>query len=251
VRLKGRTAIVTGGASGLGLEIARRYAAEGAQVVIADIRGAEEAAISISAGGVSCVGVPADVSSETSVEELVSKCIDSFGTIDILVNNAAIAAGLELKPLEDISVAEWQRMMNINAMGTFLCCRAVSGHMRQHNSGRIINMTSGTAFKGAPFMLPYVASKGAIISMTRSLAKELGEHNILVNAIAPGYTVTENMLKNRAFHESQREIAIAGRALKRESRPEDIVGSAVFLASDDASFITGQIIAVDGGSVYH
>src|SRR5262249_50757631 len=161
---------------------------EGAAVVIADIKGAPEAAARLSGANRQIVPIETDVASEESVASLASSAIDRLGRIDILVNNAAVSATLALTPFEKLSVAEWRHVLDVNAIGTFLCCRAVAPHMRARKSGRIVNVASGTAFKGAPFLLHYVASKGAVISMTRSLARELGTDNITVNAISPGYT---------------------------------------------------------------
>lgn len=250
MRLAGRTAIVTGGASGIGFSFAERFVAEGAKVVIADVRGAAEAAEKLG-GEDTCIGIEADVSSEDSVGRMIDATLAQFGQLDILINNAAISSTLKPTPFEMTSLKEWENIFRINTFGTFLCCRAAAEPMRAAGSGRIINITSGTAFKGTPLMMPYVASKGAIISMTRALANELGRNNILVNAIAPGFTETEAMKQNTEFYAAAKDVAVSTRALRREARPEDLVGAAVFLASDDSSFITGQILAVDGGSVYH
>jgi NAD(P)-dependent dehydrogenase (short-subunit alcohol dehydrogenase family) len=195
--------------------------------------------------------IEADVSSEDSVAGMIKRTLDRFGRIDILVNNAAVSATLALKPFEELTVAEWRRVLDVNAIGVFLCCRAVASHMRARKSGRIVNITSGTAFKGAPFLLHYVASKGAVMSMTRSLARELGTDNITVNAVSPGYTLSEGNLANADFLAAHRQAAIAGRVLQRDAYPEDLVGAVAFLASDDAAFMSGQILAVDGGSVFH
>jgi NAD(P)-dependent dehydrogenase (short-subunit alcohol dehydrogenase family) len=251
LRLKDRVAIVTGGATGIGLAIVRRLAVEGASVVIADIKGAKEAADGLSGPNRSVMAIDADVSSEDSVAGMAERTIDRFGRIDILVNNAAVSASLALKPFEELTVAEWRRVLDVNAVGVFLCCRAVASHMRARKSGRIVNITSGTAFKGAPFLLHYVASKGAVMSMTRSLARELGTDNITVNAVSPGYTLSEGNLANADFLSAHRQAAIAGRVLQRDAYPEDLVGAVAFLASDDAAFMSGQILAVDGGSVFH
>jgi NAD(P)-dependent dehydrogenase (short-subunit alcohol dehydrogenase family) len=251
MRLKDRVAIVTGGSTGIGLAIARRLAEEGAAVVIADVKGAGEAAASLSGGTRNVASAEADVSSEASVASLVSNTFDRLGRIDILVNNAAVSATLALTPFEKLTVAEWRHVLDVNTIGTFLCCRAVAPHMRAQKSGRIVNIASGTAFKGAPFLLHYVASKGAIISMTRSLARELGSDNVTVNAVSPGYTLSEGNLGNPDFLTAHRQAAIAGRALPRDAYPEDLVGAVAFLASDDAAFMSGQILAVDGGSVMH
>jgi NAD(P)-dependent dehydrogenase (short-subunit alcohol dehydrogenase family) len=251
LRLKDRVAIVTGGATGIGLAIVRRLADEGASVVIADIKGAKEAADGLSGSNRPVMAIDADVSSEDSVAGMAERTIDRFGRIDILVNNAAVSASLALKPFEALTVAEWRRVLDVNTIGVFLCCRAVASHMRARKSGRIVNITSGTAFKGAPFLLHYVASKGAVMSMTRSLARELGTDNITVNAVSPGYTLSEGNLANADFLSAHRQAAIAGRVLQRDAYPEDLVGAVAFLASDDAAFMSGQILAVDGGSVFH
>jgi NAD(P)-dependent dehydrogenase (short-subunit alcohol dehydrogenase family) len=251
LRLKDRVAIVTGGATGIGLAIVRRLADEGASVVIADIKDAKEAADGLAGSHQPVMAIEADVSSEDSVAGMVERTIDRLGRIDILVNNAAVSASLALKPFEELTVAEWRRVLDVNAIGVFLCCRAVASHMRARKSGRIVNITSGTAFKGAPFLLHYVASKGAVMSMTRSLARELGTDNITVNAVSPGYTLSEGNLANADFLAAHRQAAIAGRVLQRDAYPEDLVGAVAFLASDDAAFMSGQILAVDGGSVFH
>lgn len=246
-----KVAIVTGAQTGIGLAIAQRLAGEGAAVVLADIADASAQARELQTGGARALALKVDVAEEQSVHGMVERTLSEFGRVDVLVNNAAIAASIQLRAFEEISVPEWRRMQDVNAMGPFLCARAVAPHMRRQQSGRIINITSGTAFKGAPFMLDYVASKGALMTMTRSLARELGRDFITVNAVSPGYTLSEGNLGNKEFLASYRESAIATRALPRDGWPVDIVGAVAFLASDDASFISGQILAVDGGSVYH
>ncbi|MGZ5906084.1 MAG: SDR family NAD(P)-dependent oxidoreductase, partial [Reyranella sp.] len=240
MRLKDRVAIVTGGSTGIGLAIARRLAEEGAAVVIADIKGAAEAAAGLSGANRQVVPIETDVASEDSVARLASTTIDRLGRIDILVNNAAVSATLALTPFERLTVAEWRHVLDVNAIGTFLCCRAVAPHMRARKSGRIVNIASGTAFKGAPFLLHYVASKGAVISMTRSLARELGSDSVTVNAVSPGYTLSEGNLSNPDFLAAHRQAAITGRVLQRDAYPEDLVGAVAFLASDDAAFMSGQ-----------
>jgi len=246
-----KVAIVTGAQTGIGLAIAQRLAAEGAAVVLADLADATPQARDLQAAGARALAIQVDVADEQSVQALVERTVAEFGRVDILVNNAAIAASIQLRPFEQISVPEWRRMQDVNAMGPFLCTRAVAPHMRRQQAGRIVNITSGTAFKGAPFMLDYVASKGALMTMTRALARELGPAFITVNAVSPGYTLSEGNLANKEFLATYREAAIATRSLPRDGWPADIVGAVAFLASDDASFISGQILAVDGGSVYH
>ncbi len=251
MRLEGKTAVVTGAGTGIGLAVAKRFAAEGANVVIADIKNYRESATSLTANGYQALGIETDISSEESVSEMVRITLTRFGAIDILVNNAAISAGLRLMPFEKLTVPEWRKLLDVNVVGVFICCRAVAAHMRQRKSGRIINLTSGMAFKGIPFLMHYVASKGAIISMTRALANEFGNDNILVNAVAPGYTLSEGNLQQKDFVAAVREPAVAGRAIKRDELPDDVVGPILFLASADSGFVSGQILAVDGGSVYH
>ena len=251
MKLKNRVAIVTGGGSSIGLAIARRLAADGASVVIADIAGAGAAAESLTDSGYRALGLQTDVSSEVEVQSMMDATIDRFGKADILVNNAAISKSLKMTPFEQLTVSEWRRILEVNTIGTFICCRAAAPHMRAQKYGRIINVSSGTAFKGAPLMMHYVASKGAIISITRSLARELGTDNITVNAISPGYILSAGNYENPEFMAAVRSAAVASRALPRDGYENDIVGSVSFLASEDAAFITGQILAIDGGSVYH
>lgn len=250
-RLAGKVAIVTGAATGIGRAIVERMAADGAAVVMADINDATPVLAALRHGGARAIAARTDVADEASVADLVKLTVAEFGRVDILVNNAAIAASIQLRPFEQITVAQWRRMQDVNAMGPFLCARAVAPLMRAQKSGRIVNITSGTAFKGAPFMLDYVASKGALMTMTRSLARELGPDFVTVNAVSPGYTLSEGNLANTDFLDTYRSAAVATRALPRDAWPADIVGAVAFLASNDAAFISGQILAVDGGSVYH
>ena len=251
MRLKDRVALVTGAATGLGLAMAKKLATEGARVVIADIREPERGVAALASEGLQAMAISVDVASEESVAAATQQVVERFGRLDILVNNAAISQEIKLTPFEKISRSEFERMLSVNTIGVFLCCKAAAPIMRARKYGRIINITSGTAFKGAPFMLHYVASKGAVISMTRALAKEFGADNVLVNAVAPGYTLSEGNLANEEFLAVYRKAAIETRAIPRDAYPDDISGAVAFLASDDAGFITGQILAVDGGSVYH
>ncbi|MDQ5847363.1 MAG: glucose 1-dehydrogenase [Pseudomonadota bacterium] len=247
-RLKGRVAIVTGGGSGIGKALAMRLAKDGAAVVIADLHKYDVAAAEIAkAAGARTLGLHIDVSSEHDAERMAAETIKAFGRIDILVNNAAMFSSIELRPFEKIEPAEWRKVMDVNTLGVFLCCRACVPHMRAAGAGRIINLASGAPLKGVPFFLHYIASKGAVIAMSRGLARELGKDRITVNSLAPGFTLSENVAKD-PVHVQQGEVTRMTRAIQRDETPEDLVGAVSFLASDDAAFITGQTLVVDGGS---
>lgn len=250
-RLENKVAIVTGGAKGIGRAIADGLAAAGAAVCIADLEGAEDAATALSDKGHRAIGVSADVSKESDTTAMVESTVDRLGGLDILVNNAGIYSSLNPKPFDEIEIDEWKLVFDVNVMGIFLCCKAAAPVMRERGGGRIINMASGTPFKGVPFFLHYTSSKGAVVALTRALAKELGDDEILVNAIAPGFTMSDGVKANPVQMEKLRDISREARTLKRDQYPEDIAGAAVFLSSDEARFITGQSLLVDGGAYFN
>jgi NAD(P)-dependent dehydrogenase (short-subunit alcohol dehydrogenase family) len=245
--LDGRVAIVTGGAQGIGRAIADGLAAEGARIVIADLRGAEDAAARYPDG----VGLTVDVASEADTARMAEETVARCGRIDILVNNAGLYATLAMRPFDQIDVDEWRRVMDVNVMSMFLTCRAVVPHMREQGGGRIVNISSGTPFRGVPFLLHYVTSKGAIVALTRALAKELGGDEVLVNCVAPGFTMSEGVRENEEVVKALRDVSLASRTLKRDQQPEDVVGAVVFLCGPGSTFVTGQTMVIDGGQYFH
>jgi NAD(P)-dependent dehydrogenase (short-subunit alcohol dehydrogenase family) len=248
MRLKDKVAIVTGAARGLGRAYALRLAKEGAKVVIADILDGKETVEAIVAQGGEAIYVKTDVTSEESTQEMARNVVERFGRIDILVNNAALFADLVKKPFWEIPVAEWDKVMAINLKGPFLCAKAVYPQMKKQGKGKIINVASGTFYKGLPHFLHYVVSKGGNVAITRSLAREVGDAGINVNCIAPGYTETEFLKDHPQDPPEVTKAIMGGRCIKRTQMPDDLTGTIVFLSSDDSDFITGQTIVVDGGS---
>jgi NAD(P)-dependent dehydrogenase (short-subunit alcohol dehydrogenase family) len=251
MKLVGKTAIVTGGAMGIGRALADGLAAEGANIIIADQTGAEAAAAEMTEAGFTALGFACDVSSGKETRRMAAQSIKTFGAIDILINNAGIYSSLAPQPFEQQTAEEWRKILDVNVIGTFLCCQAVVAQMRTQGGGRIINLSSGTPFKGVPYLLHYVASKGAINAITKALAKELGSDGILVNGIAPGFTLSDGVMANPVQLEKLKEISLQARVIQRDQVPSDIVGAAVYFASADSAFVTGQTLVVDGGAYFH
>jgi NAD(P)-dependent dehydrogenase (short-subunit alcohol dehydrogenase family) len=245
--LDGKVALVTGAAQGIGRALADGLAAEGARIVVADLRGAEEAAGSFEGG----LGLTADVSSEEDVRRLVEATVAECGGIDVLVNNAGLYASLEMRPFDQIPLEEWRQVMDVNVASMFLMAREVVPVMRARGGGRIVNISSGTPFRGVPFLLHYVTSKGAIVAFTRALAKELGKDGILVNCVAPGFTMSAGVEAHPEVIEKLRDVSIGARTIQRDQLPEDVVGAVVYLCGPGSAFVTGQTIVIDGGQYFH
>ena len=245
--LDGRVAIVTGAAQGIGRAIAEGLAAEGARIVVADLQGAEAAAQAFPDG----VGLTVDVADEAATQRMAADALERCGRIDILVNNAGLYASLAMRPFDQIPLDEWRRVMDVNVASMFLTCKAVVPHMRERGGGRIVNISSGTPFRGVPFLLHYVTSKGAIVAFTRALAKELGSDEVLVNCVAPGFTLSQGVEEHPEVVQALRDVSVSARTLKRDQVPEDVVGAVVFLCGPGAQFITGQTMVIDGGQYFH
>ncbi|MBB3178375.1 SDR family NAD(P)-dependent oxidoreductase [Variovorax sp. Sphag1AA] len=246
--LAGRTIIVTGAATGIGQAFSVGCAAQGANVVVADMNPADETVAAVEAAGGKAIAVRVDVADSESVQAMARAALDRFGRIDGLVNNAAYFREVKLTPFEELDPAQWDRIFQVNVKGVWQCCKAVMPAMREQKSGSIVNIASVVAVAGQPGYLHYVATKGAVLSMTKGLAKECGQSNVRVNVIAPGFVLTD-ATKNRPAEWQQ--SFLKARALSREQRPDDLVGTALYLLSDLAGFVSGQTIVVDGGHIMY
>jgi 3-oxoacyl-[acyl-carrier protein] reductase len=248
--LGGRVAIITGAGQGLGRAFAKAFAAAGAIAIIAERNGERGEAVAgeiAAAGGTACA-ITTDVADPASLENMIAVVEQAYGRIDILINNAAIFSTLEMRPFEQIALAEWEAVLKINVTGPFLGCRAVLPAMRRTKWGRIINMASGAVTLGRPNYLHYITSKAALVGMTRSMARELGCDGITVNAILPGATFTE--IERKTVTPEQKERIVAMQCIPRPEVPEDLIGTVLFLASDASAFLTGQALTVDGGATH-
>jgi 3-oxoacyl-[acyl-carrier protein] reductase len=251
--LKDKVAIVTGGGHGIGRAYCLGFAEAGAKVVVADI---DAPAAEKVAGEVvkqfdgKALGIKVDVANEDSAKEMAKKTLDHFGKLDILINNAAIFSTIPMNRggIDTIDPAEWDRMMSVNLKGLFFCCRAVLPTMRRQKSGKIVSISSGTVLNGSAGRIHYVTSKAGVIGFTRCLAREVGDDNINVNAIAPGSTLSEENPSEEVL--KMRGARLNDRCLKRVQLPKDLVGTVLFLSSPLSDFMTGQTVAVDGGVAF-
>ncbi len=244
-----RIAVVTGGASGIGLGISQRLARDGAQLAILDLKGEEavSAAAEIGAEGGTAVGLPVDVSDRAAVDGALAEVREQFGPITILVNNAGMEG---FQPFLDITVETWNRILDVNLTGTFHCCQAVLPDMIEAGWGRIVNISSSSTHSGQPLMTHYVASKSGMVGLTKSLALEFGRKGITVNTIPPGFIDTPMTRRNEAkgrLGQGGVDAAVKRTPVGRAGLPEDIAAACAFLVSDEASYVTGQIIGVNGG----
>jgi len=253
MRLQDKVTVITGAGHGIGKAYAQRFAAEGAQVVIADIheRAGQSVAAALRESGQSAWARTTDVRDYKSIEGLVHEILGRFGRIDVLLNNAAIYVTEQLwkGPVEELALEEWDRVMEVNLKGVFLCCRAIIPVMKTQKSGKIINIASGTFFSGTGNMPHYTTSKGGVIALTRVMARQLGQWGINVNCMTPGSTMSEEVVTDEVRR--RRESSVRGRAFNRIELPEDITGTALFLASSDSDFMTGQLLVVEGGGIMH
>lgn len=248
--LAGKRILVTGAARGLGRDFAQAAAEAGASVVMADILAdlVEKEAAALSAQGLDVSAVEIDLSQKASVQQAVDKAVARLNGLDGLINCAALATGVGGVSLMEYDEDLWDRVMTVNVKGTWLVTQACVPHLKKSGSGKIVNIASDTAMWGAQRLMAYVASKGAIISMTRSMARELGEDNICVNTISPGLTLVE---ATEYVPQARHDLYVNGRAIQRQQHPQDLNGTAIYLLSDMSSFVTGQNIPVNGGFVFN
>lgn len=246
--LDGRTVIVTGAATGIGQAFALACSVQGANIVVADMGPADETMDLIVRQGGQAVYVKTDVADNDSTQAMAAAALHRFGRIDGLINNAAYFREVKLTDFEAIDPAIWERIFAVNVKGVWQCCKAVMPAMRERRSGSIVNIASVVAVAGQPGYLHYVATKGAVLAMTKGLAKEVGQHGVRVNCIAPGFVITD-ATRNRPVEWQQ--SFLKARAIGREQKPDDLVGTAVYMLSDLAGFVSGQTVVVDGGHIMY
>jgi len=246
-RLDGKVALVTGAAQGIGWVYAQGLAREGAKVVISDLLDCQKPANKLKESGVDAIGIEADITDLPSMEAVVRKSVKTFGSLDILVNNAALYAGIERGSIFDISLEDWNRVLKVNVIGQVIATQAAVAQMKKQKAGKIVNVASAVVDTGIPVFIHYTASKAAVIGMTRAMARELGPYGITVNSISPGYVMVAS---NDPLPMSRHEDNIKQRCIKRNEYPEDLVGTVLYLSSSDSEFVTGQNIIVDGGIAF-
>jgi NAD(P)-dependent dehydrogenase (short-subunit alcohol dehydrogenase family) len=243
MRFAGKSVIITGGGGKIGKAYAMGFAKEGAKVALPDIASADHVVSAIQDMGGTAISMACDVSNEESVKAMVSETLKQFGTVDILINNAAYFMSVWKGPFWEMTVEEFDKAMAVNVRGSWLCAKAVAPHMQRQNSGKIINISSNVALTGNPNYIHYVTSKGALIAMTRARARELGDWNICVNTVSPGFVVTEG----RQVDPEYEKVRAQQRSIKRSQIEDDLVGTVLFLSSSESDFMTGQLLNVDGG----
>ncbi|OGP56326.1 MAG: 3-oxoacyl-[acyl-carrier-protein] reductase [Deltaproteobacteria bacterium RBG_13_52_11] len=243
MRLKDKVALITGGGSGIGAAVARRFAAEGALVAIGDVnlQGAEAIALEIRKNGGRALAIKVDVRVKVEVSGMIDEVVKEFGRLDILINNAGVTRD---NLCARMSEEEWDFVLDVNLKGTFLCSQAAYRPMRKQKHGRIVN-TASVVVRGNMGQINYSSSKAGVIGLTRTLALEYARSNITVNCIAPGFIETP---MSAAMTEKTRELALERIPLSRMGTPEEVADLHLFLASDEANYITGQVIFLDGGA---
>ncbi|MEM9013505.1 MAG: glucose 1-dehydrogenase [Pseudomonadota bacterium] len=246
--LLGKTAVVTGAAQGIGARLAKGLASAGANVAIADVLDGTEVVQEITGAGGNAIARKTDITDDASILSLIAAANAAFGPVDILVNNAALFGTLPPQPLEEISNETWDRVMAVNVRGVWQCAKAVIPDMEKQGGGVIVNIATNRIFKGFPELVHYDASKGAVLSMTKAMAAELGDRNIRVNAVCPGLTMSENVQAKDGIQD-RNKVIVGGRALGRSQEPEDLIGAVLFFAGNDSAFVSGQSLIVDGGGI--
>lgn len=249
--LSGRNVIVTGGAQGIGATIAKSIAMKGAHAWVCDLRPPDDTVGAIRGMGGQATGGICDIADGESVGRFVAEMLDSAGGIHGLVNNAAVFSTLRPTPFEEITSDEFDRVLHVNVRGTFEVIKAVVPTMRKQQYGKVVNIASSTVFKGPPLLLHYVSSKGAVLAMTRALAREVGGDGICVNCVAPGLTLSDGVKDTGNLPPERIQADVLTRCFAREQTPEDLSGVVGFLLSSDSDFMTGQTVVVDGGSMFH
>jgi 3-oxoacyl-[acyl-carrier protein] reductase len=247
MRFQDKSVIITGGGGKIGKAYAMAFAKEGAKISLPDIASADHVVKAIQDMGGTAITMKCDVTDEKSVKAMVDKTAQQFGSVDVLINNAAYFMTVWKGPFWEMTVEEFDKAMAVNLRGVWLCAKAAVPHMQKQKKGKIINISSSVALSGNPNYIHYVTSKGGVIAMTRAMARELGEWNICVNAVAPGFTVTEGRQVDPAYEKIRNEA----RSIKRTQVEGDVVGTVLFLASPDSDFMTGQLLNVDGGGHFH